>query len=212
MFPSADTSACSPLPSSGFRGRPLREPCGSPPSRVLWGRTTAPPSIHGHLRSPLAAGTSPDGRRWRALLGSWGIPLEACPELVTPATPARPRIIGRPDAAFRLVNSVGIAISRFSELNLRGLLPCCVRFAPTGHPVNGNTGYRPAGSLWPGGTRTRWIPLRGFTGSFQLLLFQAFPNAICGVLHLHVDAKVPKPLKEPLGQTVLVAPHARCQS
>ena len=51
-------------------------------------------------------------RRWRALLGSWGIPLEACPELGTPATPARPRSIGRPDAAFRLVNSVGIAMSQ----------------------------------------------------------------------------------------------------
>jgi hypothetical protein len=75
---------------------------------------------------------------------------------------------------------IGVRHDSISELNLRGLLPCCVRFAPTGHPVNGNTGYRPAGSLWPGGTRTRWIPLRGFTGSFQLLLFQAFPNAICG--------------------------------
>jgi hypothetical protein len=102
-------------------------------------------------------------QRWRALLGSWGIPLEACPELGTPATPARPRHIGRPDAAFRLVNSVGIAMSRFSELNLRGLLPCCVRFAPTSRPVNGNTRYRPACSLWPCGTCTRWTPLRGFT-------------------------------------------------
>src|SRR6266481_2762735 len=37
---------------------PLAGPCGSPPSRVLWGRTTAPPSIHGHLWSPLVAGTS----------------------------------------------------------------------------------------------------------------------------------------------------------
>src|SRR5207247_2307792 len=79
---------------------------------------------------------------------------------------------------------VGVRHDLISELNLRGLLPCCVRFAPTGHPVNGNTGYRPAGSLWPGGTRTRWIPLRGFTGSFQLLLFQAFPNAICGELEV----------------------------
>src|SRR5258707_1167916 len=52
--------------------------------------------------------------------------------------------------------------------------------ARAGERANGNTRYRPAGSLWPGGTRTRWIPLRGFTGSFQLLLFQAFPNAICG--------------------------------
>ena len=104
-------------------------------------------------------------QRWRALLGSWGIPLEACPELVTPATPARPRIIGRPDAAFRLVNSVGIAISRFSELNLHGLLPCCVRFAPTSRPVNGNTRYRPACPLWPYGTCARWTPSRGFTVS-----------------------------------------------
>jgi len=138
------------------------------------------PPIHGCLRSPSAAGTSRDGRRWRALLGSWRIPLEACPELETPAAPVRPHPTGRPGTAFRSHNSVGVRHDSISELNLRGLLPCCVRFAPTGHPVNGNTGYRPAGSLWPGGTRTRWIPLRGFTGSFQLLLFQAFPNAICG--------------------------------
>src|SRR5215510_193411 len=36
-----DASTCFPLPSNGYRGRPLREPCGSPPSRVLWVRTTA---------------------------------------------------------------------------------------------------------------------------------------------------------------------------
>jgi hypothetical protein len=77
----------------------------------------------------------------------------------------RPCISGRPDAAFRLVNGVGIATSRISELNLHGLLPDCVRFAPTSRPVNGNTRYRPACSLWPGGTYTRWIPLRSFTVS-----------------------------------------------
>jgi len=91
--------------------------------------------------------------------------LEACPELGTPATPARPRNIGRLDAAFRLVDSVGVATSRISELNLRGLLPCCVCFAPTSHPVSGNTRYRPARSLWPCGTCTRWTPSRGFTVS-----------------------------------------------
>jgi len=91
--------------------------------------------------------------------------LEACPELGTPAIPVRPCISGRPDAAFRLVNGVGIATSRISELNLHGLLPRCVRFAPTSHPVNGNTRYRPACSLWPGGTYTHWIPLRSFTVS-----------------------------------------------
>src|SRR6266852_168512 len=105
------------------------------------------PSIHGHLRSPLAAGTSPGGRRWRALLGSWGIPLEACPELETPAAPVRPHPAGRPGTAFRSHNSVGVRHDSISELNLRALLPCCVRFAPTGHPVNGNTGYRPALAL-----------------------------------------------------------------
>ena len=89
-------------------------------------------------------------RKWGALLGSWEIPLEACPELGTPAIPARPRNIGPPDAAFRLVNSVGIATSRFSELNLHGLLPCCVRFAPTSRPVNGNTRFRPVCSTVTG--------------------------------------------------------------
>jgi hypothetical protein len=120
------------------------------------------------MRSPLVSRRSrfrSCDQRWRALLGSWGIPLEACPELGTPATPARPRNVGRPDAAFRFVNSVGIATSRISELNLRGLLPCCVRFAPTSRPVNGNTRYRPACLLWPYGTCTRWIPSRGFTAS-----------------------------------------------
>src|SRR6201981_3178939 len=33
-FLSADSYACFPLPSSGFRGRPLREPCGFPPSCI----------------------------------------------------------------------------------------------------------------------------------------------------------------------------------
>ena len=179
-FLSPDTCTCSPLPSSGFRGRSFQSPA-VPHLHRYYGvvRLLLHPWSDAY-GLPWRPGYRSCERRWRALLGSWGIPLEACPELGTPATPARPRIIGRPDAAFRLVNSVGIAISRFSELNLRGLLPCCVRFAPTGHPVNGNTCYRPAGSLWPGGTRTRWIPLRGFTGSFQLLLFQASPNAICG--------------------------------
>ncbi len=58
--------------------------------------------------------------------------------------------------------------AEFSELNLHGLLPCCVRFAPTSRPVNGNTRYRPARSLWPCGTYTRWTPSRGFTVSSSI--------------------------------------------
>src|SRR5439155_4933656 len=65
-----------PLPSSGSRGRPLREPCGSPPSSVLWVSTTAPdPSVTppvdpwGHV-PPLMR------RKSGALFGSWAIPVE----------------------------------------------------------------------------------------------------------------------------------------
>ena len=195
MCPPIGTFGCSPLPSSGFRGRTRRVPCGSPPSSVLWVRTTARPSVHGRLWSPSAVGTS-RGRRWRALLGSWGIPLKACPELATPADPRTPSH-SRPSRCSLPLRQQRRHPPRqtISELNLRGLLPCCVRFAPTGHPVNGNTGYRPAGSLWAGGTRTRWIPLRGFTGSFQLLLFQAFPNAIyAGELEVRPGAPTTEPL------------------
>ncbi len=39
----------------GSRGCSFRKPCGSPPSQVLRGRKTAPPSVLSRLRSPLAA-------------------------------------------------------------------------------------------------------------------------------------------------------------
>src|SRR5229473_4934035 len=42
-------------------------------------------------------------------LGFLGNPWEACPELGTPATPARPRMAVVPDTAFRKANGVGIA-------------------------------------------------------------------------------------------------------
>src|SRR5262252_8801933 len=41
MWYCVDTSTCLPLPSGGSRGRSCRKPCGSPPSSVLWARTTA---------------------------------------------------------------------------------------------------------------------------------------------------------------------------
>jgi hypothetical protein len=55
-----------------------------------------------------------------------------------------------PDTAFRHFNDVGIATIVISELNLHGLLPCCVRFAPTRLPVNGNTRFRPVCSTVTG--------------------------------------------------------------
>ena len=129
MFPSADTSACSPLPSNGCRGRSLRKPCGSPPSPVLRGRKTARPSFPVASGFPWRSVPPMVRRRWGALLGSREIPLEACPELGTPATPARPRSIGRPSAAFRLVNGVGIATSRVfgAESSRPASLLCTLR-------------------------------------------------------------------------------------
>jgi len=137
MWLCADASTCSPLPSSGYRGRPLREPCGSPPSSVIWVRKTARlpvtaasglpwqqvfarrgfvcfpqgvPSSPGTWSSLGWAGPTPNmWQRQGALLGSREIPLEACPVLETPATPSQPRNSGCPDAALRLVNGVGIA-------------------------------------------------------------------------------------------------------
>ena len=130
MFPSTDTSACSPLPSSGYRGRSLRKPCGSPPSQVLRGRKTARPSFPAASGFPWRVGTSHGEGEMGEL--SWvpgEIPVEACPELGTPATPVRPRIIGRPSAAFRLVNGVGIATSRVfgAESSRPASLLCTLR-------------------------------------------------------------------------------------
>src|SRR5260370_16897857 len=53
-FLSSDTCTCSPLPSSGSRGRSFRKPCGSPPSRVLRGRKTAHPPLSVRLCFPFA--------------------------------------------------------------------------------------------------------------------------------------------------------------
>jgi len=150
MFPSADTSVCFPLPSGGYRGRSFRKPCGSPPSQVLWVRKTARPSVPVASGFPWPLVPPIVRRRWRALLGFWDIPLEACPELGTPAS--------RHDLALSVVPMLPSASltasasqpAEFSELNLHGPLPCCVRFAPTSHPVNGNTRYRTACSALTG--------------------------------------------------------------
>ena len=86
-----------PPPSSGFRGRSFRSP--AVPHLYRYYGFVRPLSIRGQAPTvPLGARVtdlaSEDGElSW----GSWGILLEACPELGTPATPARPRNIGRPD-------------------------------------------------------------------------------------------------------------------
>ena len=115
MQPLIDSSPCFPLPSSGYRGRPLREPCGSPPSSVLWVRKTArlplaaasgfpwrqvtsASEVLRFCRRPSAATadrvrlysgqTTPHcAKRQGALLGSREVSVKTCPGLGTPATP-----------------------------------------------------------------------------------------------------------------------------
>jgi hypothetical protein len=156
MWHSIDTSTCLPLPSGGSRGRSFRKPCGSPPSSVLWARTTARrpfPATSGlpwrqvlrveGLFASRGTPSFPSGpgsfrvgpnrtltrERSEALLGSREVLLKACPGLATPATPEQPRIIGCLDAAFRDRNGVGIAmINDFgAESSRPAFLLCTLR-------------------------------------------------------------------------------------
>jgi hypothetical protein len=148
MFPSADTSACFlvfPLPSSGCRGRSSRKPCGSPPSQVLRGRKTARPSFPVASGFPWRSVPPVVWRRCRSSPGFLGNPFRSMPRARDSGDPARPRIIGRPVVRVQpsaLLTASASQPAEFSELNLHGLLPCCVRFAPTSRPVNGNTRFR----------------------------------------------------------------------
>ena len=170
MWLCADTSTCSSLPSSGYRGRPLREPCGSPPSSVLWNRKTArlplpaPPVSLGHRRlrlrvvrfsrgqpSPpgdqVSLGWAPPGPNCGEAGSSPGFtesPFVSMSRASDPGDPNHTSHTGVPDTAFRTENGVGIAIRPISGLNHRDLLTHCVRFAPASHPTNGNTRCRPA--------------------------------------------------------------------
>jgi hypothetical protein len=91
-----------PFPPVG----PVAAPCGSPAVPHLhryygFVRLLIHPYVFAYglpWRSHYRSGE----RRWRALLGSWGIPLETCPELETPAIPVRPsRFAVVPGTAFR---------------------------------------------------------------------------------------------------------------
>jgi hypothetical protein len=128
-FLSSDTCTCSPLPSSGSRGRSLRKPCGSPPSQVLRVRKTAPPSVCGRLWSPLTTAFPLSRAKMVSSPGFLGNPFGSMPRARDSGDPARPRNIGRPDAAFRLVNGVGIATSRVfgAESSWPASLLCTLR-------------------------------------------------------------------------------------
>lgn len=171
MLLSTDTSACSPLPSSGSRGRPSPEPCTSPPSSVLWVRKIAPnPSptppvslgrrvprrwMPGSLPGPrillprtrfVGSGEPPliRARRSGALPGSWEIPVTACPGLETPAVQKQARANACPDAAFRYADGVGTTtMNAFGAEPSQPTVSLCT-LHPTGRPIGRNTRYRPA--------------------------------------------------------------------
>ncbi len=129
MFPSADTSACSPLPSSGCRGRSSWKPCGCPPSQVLWGHKTARPSVPVASGFPWRSVPPMVRRRWRSSPGFLGNPFGSMPRARDSGDPGATSHIGRPGAAFRLVNSVGIATSRVfgAESSRPASLLCTLR-------------------------------------------------------------------------------------
>ena len=123
----------------------LAEPCGSPPSSVLWVRKTARPPVRVRLWSPLAIALPLLRAGMASSPGFLGNPFGNMPRASDSGDFGPPFAIAVvPDTAFRHFNDVGIATIVISELNLHGLLPCCVRFAPNSVPANGNTRYRPA--------------------------------------------------------------------
>ena len=172
MWLCADTSTCSPLPSSGYRGRPLREPCGSPPSQVVWVRKTARLSVaaasglpwqqvsarRGFVRFPRGEPSSPE--TWscwgwaktdahiRTETGSsprfTGSPFGCMPRPSTPATLGQPRM-----TAVQVLPSAPATASTSLCLRFRSsILAACILavYASTAvsRPTTGNTRYRPA--------------------------------------------------------------------
>ena len=144
-FLSPDTCTCSPLPSSGSRGRSLRSPA-VPHLHRYCGFVRLLVHIRVRLWSPLAiAFTALVSGEMASSPGFLGNPFGNMPRASDSGDFGPPFAIAVvPDTAFRHFNDVGIATIVISELNLHGLLPCCVRFAPTSRPANGNTRYRPA--------------------------------------------------------------------
>jgi hypothetical protein len=126
--------------------------------------------------APVAISDQGWTRRTVASVPPW---LKACPELGTPATPARPRIIGRPSAAFRLVNGIGIATSRVfgAESSGPASLLCTLRThrSPGAwqHSLPACLLHCDRAGLTPAGFHQEVSP-----SHLRILLFQDFPSAI----------------------------------
>ena len=109
MVPSADTSAWAPPSLQWFPWPPL---AGALRFATIIGTMRRYDCSPIHPDPPpvsLGGRYLPYKEEMESSPGFLGNPWEACPELGTPATPARPRIAVVPDTAFRKANGVGIA-------------------------------------------------------------------------------------------------------
>lgn len=187
MSPSTSASVCSPLPSSGSRFPPvphlhryygvvrLLQPVPAV-SGLPRRRGTSPlgccvcspgQCIHtGRGRAPLRSGGA-DACLVReeagGLPGSWGIPVNACPGLGTPAAPNDLAL-----TVVRMLSSARLTASTSATVIDFGAVPSRPASSlPTLHPRQSpgeRQGSLPACPLrrWPGWIFTSWIPSRGF--------------------------------------------------
>ena len=118
----------------------------------------------------------------RSSLGFLGNPLGSMPRARDSGDPGPPL----PYTGARVLPSAPLKASAsrsglFSELNPHGLLSllCTLRHPPVARRMATLATDVPA-THSSGGPFTRWIPLRGFTISSQILLFQAFSQRDSG--------------------------------
>ena len=138
-------------------------------------------------------------RRWGALLGSWEIPLETCPELTTPAIPGRPSHCGRT----RMLPSTrqnGVGIATLADFGAESSRPASLLCTLRTHQLPGEWQHSlPACSLALAGRDShpldfiKWFPLL----HSWFLHFHAYPSAICRCLNSRTMLRFHIPLIEP---------------
>jgi hypothetical protein len=180
MFPSTDTSVRPPLPSSGYRGRPFREPCGSPPSPVLWASKTARPSIPSAFGLPWQPGTSHGEEGMGSSPGFLGNPFGSMP---------RSRDSGDSGNALALAGDrmqpstlQTASASQRSQFRSSIFAACFLAVYASHPPVARREATLASGlsaRLWPGRTFTCWTPSRSFTDSSSVPPLPSFSQRDC---------------------------------
>jgi hypothetical protein len=177
MFPSPDTSTRATPSLQWVPWPPLAGALRFPTFIGSMGFYDCSRSVRNPSGRPLESRTSPTEEETESSLRFLGHPCGACPGLGTPAS--------RPDLANNgrcqilpsaRLNTSASPRQTISGLNPHGLLPPCLRFAPTSRPVNGKTRYCLSARLWSGGIYTRWMTIRGFANSSSVPPLPSFPE------------------------------------